>query len=83
MTQPRSMKSSSIVNPSQSRASLTARLTRQQLEALSRCAEGISLRFDAAEIVDALIAGGYAPKNVAGVITLTAEGHQYLQTHAS
>jgi hypothetical protein len=59
------------------------RLTREQLEALSRCAKGISLRFEAPEIVDALIAGGYAQKGVAGVVTVTAKGQQYLRTHAS
>ena len=35
------------------------------------------------EIVDALIVGGYAEKGVAGTITVTAKGQQYLRTHAS
>jgi hypothetical protein len=64
-------------------ASFTTRLTDEQLEALSRCAKGISLRFEASKIVDALIDGGYAQKSVAGVVTVTAKGQQYLQTHAN
>jgi hypothetical protein len=58
-------------------------LTPEQLECLSRCAKGISVRFERWEIVDALIVGGYAEKNVAGTITVTAKGREYLQTHAS
>ncbi len=58
-------------------------MTSDQLERLSRCAKGISLRFEAPEIVDALVAGGYAEKGVAGVVTVTAKGHEYLRTHAS
>jgi hypothetical protein len=50
---------------------------------LSRCAKGISLRFEASEIVDALVAGGYAEKGVAGIVALTVKGQQYLRTHAS
>jgi len=78
------MKSSPIARQSQSVASFRRHLTSEQLEALNRCARGISLRFDATEIVNALIAGGYAEKGVAGtgVITVTAEGHRYLQKHA-
>ena len=58
-------------------------MTAEQLEYLSRCAKGISLRFERLEIVDALIAGGYAEKGVAGVVTVTAKGQQYLRTHTS
>ena len=58
-------------------------LTPEQLECLSRCAKGISVRFERWEIVDALIVGGYAEKNVAGTVTVTAKGQQYLRTHAS
>jgi hypothetical protein len=85
MTQPAAMKSSPIATQSQSVAPFRRHLTSEQLEALSRCARGISLRFDATEIVDALIAGGYAEKGVAGtgVITVTAEGHRYLQKRAA
>ncbi len=81
MTQPRALKSLSIVDSSQSNASFTTRLTGEQLECLRRCAKGNSLRFEAPEIVDALVAGGYAQKGVAGVVTVTVKGRQYLGTH--
>lgn len=58
------------------------RLTDEQLECLRRCASGISLRFDAPEIVGALVAAGYAKEGVARVVTITAAGLQYLQTHS-
>ena len=61
----------------------TTRLTGEQLECLSRCAKGISLRFERSEIVDALIAGGYAEKGLAGVVNVTAKGQEYLRTHTS
>ena len=85
MTQHAATKLSPIANHSQSVAPFRRHLTSEQLEALSRCAKGISLRFDATEIVNALIAGGYAAKGVAGtgVITVTAEGHRYLQKHVT
>ncbi len=57
------------------------RLTDQQLECLSRCARGISLRFEAYEIVDALVAGGYAKEGVARVVTVTPLGRQYLRLY--
>ncbi len=78
----RPLKSLSIANPSETLALLKTHLTGEQLECLSRCAKGISLRFEASEIVDALVAGGYAEKGVAGVVTVTANGQQYLRTHA-
>ncbi len=62
-------------------APYTTKLTLQQLERLRACANGISLRFDDPEIVAALIAGGYAEKNVAGVVRLTAKGHEYLRAN--
>jgi hypothetical protein len=62
---------------------LTPHLTDEQLECLSRCAKGISLRFEASEIVDALVAGGYVKEGVARVVAVTAMGLKYLQTHAS
>ena len=58
----------------------TSQLTREQLEALSRCAKGISLRFESSEIVDPLVASGYAEKGVAGVVKVTAKGQEYLRT---
>jgi hypothetical protein len=62
---------------------LAPHLTDEQLECLSRCAKGISLRFEAPEIVAALVAGGYVEEGVARVVTVTAKGLKYLQTLAS
>jgi hypothetical protein len=73
----------SLPTRSEALALHTRRLTDKQLECLSRCANGISLRFEASEIVDALVADGYAEKGVAGVVTVTAGGQEYLRTHAS
>jgi hypothetical protein len=72
-----------MAEPSETLTLHKTRLTGEQLECLSRCAKGISLRFEASEIVDALIVGGYAEKGVAGVVTVTAKGQQYLRTHTS
>ena len=83
MTHNHPPKSLSIAKPSEKLALLKTHLTGEQLEYLSRCAKGISLRFERLEIVDALVAGGYAEKGVAGVVTVTAKGQQYLRTHAS
>jgi hypothetical protein len=83
MTHNRELKSLSIANASEALAMHTTRLTAKQLESLSRCAKGISIRFEGSEIVDALIVGGYAENGVAGVVTVTAKGQQYLQSHAS
>jgi hypothetical protein len=76
-------KSLSIANPAENLALLKTHLTGEQLECLRRCARGISLRFDRLEIVDALVAGGYAEIGVAGVVRVTPNGHQYLSSHAS
>ena len=73
----------SIAEPSIRLTLIHTHLTREQLECLNRCAKGISVRFEHWEIVDALIVGGYAEKGVAGTITVTAKGQQYLRTHAS
>ena len=78
MPQPRALNSLPIANPQHSIASFTTRLTGEQLDCLRRCARGISLRFESLEIVDALVAGGYAKTNVAGVVTVTDKGQQYL-----
>jgi hypothetical protein len=75
-------KSLSVANPADKVALLKTHLTGEQLECLSRCARGISLRFDRLEIVDALVAGGYAEKGVAGVVRVTTKGQQYLWSHA-
>ncbi|TMH63924.1 MAG: hypothetical protein E6H55_04890 [Betaproteobacteria bacterium] len=82
MTVNRMLKSLSVASPSEKVASFTTHLTAEQLECLSRCARGISIRFEKSEIVDALVASGYAEQGVAGVVTVTAKGQQYLQTHA-
>ncbi len=58
-------------------------LTAEQLECLKRCAQGISLRFEAQKNVDALVAGGYAKEGVARVVTVTAKGLEYLQAHTT
>ncbi len=63
-------------------AAFTAFLTDEQLESLGRCAKGVSLRFEASNIVDALVAGGYVVEGVGRVVTVTAKGHEYLRTHA-
>jgi hypothetical protein len=76
------LKSLPIASPSYAFARSARRLTGEQLECLRRCAKGISLRFEASEIVDALVACGYVEEGVARVVTMTAEGHRYLQTHA-
>ena len=62
-------------------AHYTIKLSPQQLERLHACAKGISLRFDDPELVGALIAGGYVEKNIAGVVRVTAKGHEYLRAH--
>ena len=83
MTHSRAMKSLSIANPSETHALLATHLTGEQLESLSRCAKGISLRFEGSDIVDTIVACGYAEKGVAGVVTVTVKGQQYLRTLAS
>ena len=83
MTPNRALKPLSITDPSEKVASFTTHLTAEQLECLSRCARGISIRFDRSDLVDALVAGGYAENGLAGVVTVTAKGHEYLRTHAS
>jgi hypothetical protein len=83
MTHDRALKPLSSANPSETLALVTTRLTGEQFDCLSRCAKGISIRFERSEIVDALVVGGYAEQGVAGVVTVTAKGQQYLQSHAS
>jgi hypothetical protein len=77
------LNSLSVANAAEKVALLKTHLTSEQLECLSRCARGISLRFERLEIVDALVAGGYAEKGVAGVVRVTAKGQQYLWSRAS
>jgi len=59
------------------------RLTLEQFEALSRCAKGISLRYDNPRLVQAVINAGYVQQPISGIVTVTAEGRQYLRAHAS
>lgn len=80
MSHLRAIEPRSVANPSNSVASFTTRLTNERLEALCRCARGVSLRFEATEIVDALVAAGYAERGVAGVVKVTVKGRQYLGT---
>jgi hypothetical protein len=79
----RASSSPPAADPSQKVAPFKRRLTREQLECLSRCARGISVRFERPEIIDALVEAGYAEKGLAGVVTVTAEGREYVRAHAS
>jgi hypothetical protein len=83
MTHNHPLKSLSVAKASEKLASLKTHLTDEQVECLRRCAKGISLRFERLEIVDALVAGGYAEKSVGGIVTVTAQGQQYLRTYGS
>jgi hypothetical protein len=82
MTQSPARKSAPAADESRSLVSFTTRLTGEQLEALRRCAKGISLRFEAWAIVNALVAGGYAENGVGSIVTVTAKGEEYLRMHA-
>jgi hypothetical protein len=57
------------------------RLTSDQLDRLRRCANGNTLRFESSDIVDALVAGGYATEGAGRVVTVTPKGHRYLLSH--
>jgi len=83
MTHDPALKLVSVAGPSDKIASFTSRLTREQFDCLSRCARGISVRFEGSEIVDALVNGGYAEIGLVGVVTMTEKGQEYLRTHAS
>ena len=76
-----SLRPLSLVKASEDVAPFKPRLNREQLECLSRGARGISLRFERSELLDALVAAGYAEKGVAGVVTVTPAGREYLRTH--
>ena len=78
---PKHARQPSIVSQWPDPLPFNARLTDEQLLSLRECAKGISLRFEKADIVNALIWHGYAERNVAGVITVTPKGHQYLRAH--
>ncbi len=82
MTQDSALKLVSAIKTSEKTAPFRTRLKPEQFECLNRCARGISVRFERQEIIDALIAGGYVEKGVAGVITVTARGQGYLRAHS-
>ncbi|PWT83838.1 MAG: hypothetical protein C5B58_05835 [Acidobacteria bacterium] len=82
MKRDRSLRLLSLVRTSQDVAHFMPQLDREQLECLKRGARGITLRFERSELVDVLVAAGYAEKGLAGVITVTRVGHEYLKTHA-
>jgi hypothetical protein len=65
--------------PTKSPTRSHVRLSEEQLAALRACANGISLRFEKPEIVNALLAAGYVSRNVAGVISITEHGTEYLR----
>jgi hypothetical protein len=54
-------------------------LSPEQLECLKRCARGLSIRFEDSKTITALVDGGYAERGLAGVITTTVKGLQYLR----
>ena len=59
------------------------RLNEEQFEALRSCSKGISLRFERWEIVNPLLDAGLVEKNLAGVIRVTKEGHEYVRSHVT
>ena len=71
-----------VVNAFYASATSASQLTDAQLVRLYKCANGNTLRFESASIVDALVASGYAREGVGRVVTLTAKGQQYLRTQA-
>jgi len=58
------------------------RLSEIQFDRLRWCANGNTLRFEAAEIVAALVAAGYATEGIGGVVKVTPKGQRYLRAHA-
>jgi predicted metal-binding protein len=82
MTQDRALKLVSAIKTTEKTAPFRQRLTPEQFECLSRCAKGISVRFERHELIDALLAGGYVERGVAGIISVTARGQGYLRTHS-
>jgi hypothetical protein len=55
-------------------------LNAEQRYWLRRCADGNSLRFEPATIVNPLVQGGYAMRRLAGVV-ITEKGLEYLRQH--
>jgi len=60
-------------------ASFDAQLTTEQRDCLTRCAKGITMRFERSELVDPLVDRGYAQRGLAGVVTITVRGLEYLK----
>ena len=58
------------------------RLSQAQVDRLRWCADGNTLRFEAAEIVAALVAAGYAVEGIGRVVKVTPKGQEYLRAHA-
>jgi len=69
----------SVVSTFYAAETSTSQLTDAQLVRLYKCANGNTLRFESASIVDALVASGYAKEGVARVVTVTPKGQQYLR----
>lgn len=63
--------------------SLYPQLTGEQRDCLTRCSNGLTLRFERSELVDPLIDNGYAERGLAGVVTVTARGQEYLKRYGS
>ena len=81
-TQYRALTSLPIADPLRQAAAVSANLTDAQLSRLYWCSNGNTLRFEAASIVDALVAAGYAREGIGRVVTVTVKGHEYLRTPA-
>jgi hypothetical protein len=64
-----------------SRALPVPDLDAEQRYWLRRCADGNSLRFEPAKIVNPLVQGGYAVRRLAGVV-ITDKGLEYLREHS-
>ena len=82
MPQDRTSMSLPVASSFLQRATSAKQLTDMQLVRLRWCANGNTLRFEAASIVDALVDAGYAKQGIGRVVTVTAKGQQYLRSDA-
>ena len=82
MKRERSLRPLSLVKDSKDVAPFKPRLSAEQLECLRRGARGVTLRFERSELVDVLVEIGYAERGLAGVVTVTPAGHEFLKTHS-
>lgn len=71
-----------VAGPLHQVAAFSTYLTDAQLDRLYRCADGNTLRFEAASIVDALVRAGYAKEGIGRVVTVTGDGREYLRMPA-